>query len=393
MACARALHRAGKDFRLLESSDALGGRIQTDVERGFLLDRGFQVILTAYPEFKSQFASEQLDLKTFYPGALIRSQGRWQRLADPLRRPLASARSLFNSIGSVEDKLRVGQLKFFPGSLDSLPPNLSTAECLASLKFSPSMRERFWKPFLGGVFLEPELTTAAAKFASVFRYFSEGDIAIPARGMRAIPEALSRELPANRIQLNTRVQAIDGKSARLDDGSSLAADHIVIATPEMENARLLKLGNSQLSSNRTRCFYFEAPRLQPNDEPILALNGDRSGPVNNATIMTAVSSAYAPRDRRLVSATVIDPDWIDHPDALELTRLQIQDWFPSPISEWRFLKEYDIRSALPRQTEFHNKPLILQSGLYQCGDHCGLASLNTALETGKKVAEAIIESS
>ncbi len=43
---------AGIPFLLLEASDGVGGRVRTDAEAGFLLDRGFQIFLTSYPECK-----------------------------------------------------------------------------------------------------------------------------------------------------------------------------------------------------------------------------------------------------------------------------------------------------------------------------------------------------
>jgi len=50
LSCAHRLHQAGVPFTLLEASDVPGGRVRTDRYEGFLLDRGFQVLLTAYPE-------------------------------------------------------------------------------------------------------------------------------------------------------------------------------------------------------------------------------------------------------------------------------------------------------------------------------------------------------
>ncbi len=50
LCCARRLCGAGVTCRVLEASDAVGGRVRTDRMDGFLLDRGFQVLLTAYPE-------------------------------------------------------------------------------------------------------------------------------------------------------------------------------------------------------------------------------------------------------------------------------------------------------------------------------------------------------
>ena len=52
LSCAISLEAAGLSVTLLEASDAPGGRVRTDVVEGFRLDRGFQVMLTAYPEAK-----------------------------------------------------------------------------------------------------------------------------------------------------------------------------------------------------------------------------------------------------------------------------------------------------------------------------------------------------
>jgi phytoene dehydrogenase-like protein len=47
------LQRQGRKVHLLEATDRAGGRVKTDVYNGFLLDRGFQVLLTDYPEAKA----------------------------------------------------------------------------------------------------------------------------------------------------------------------------------------------------------------------------------------------------------------------------------------------------------------------------------------------------
>ena len=44
---------------MLEASDGIGGRVRRDEVHGFRLDRGFQVLLTSYPE-----AQESLDYGT-----------------------------------------------------------------------------------------------------------------------------------------------------------------------------------------------------------------------------------------------------------------------------------------------------------------------------------------
>ena len=71
---------AGRPFLLLEKSDAPGGRIATDHYEGFKLDRGFQVLLTAYPEAEKALDYPSLKLRNFYNGSRVWFQGRFSRL-------------------------------------------------------------------------------------------------------------------------------------------------------------------------------------------------------------------------------------------------------------------------------------------------------------------------
>ena len=73
LCCARRLQQAGVPFLLLEASDAVGGRVRTDVVDGFRLDRGFQVFLSSYPEARATLDYDALQLRPFLPGALVRS--------------------------------------------------------------------------------------------------------------------------------------------------------------------------------------------------------------------------------------------------------------------------------------------------------------------------------
>ena len=87
LCCARELVRNSVEVLLLESQDGVGGRVRTDVVDGFRLDRGFQVLQTAYPEARRQLDYKSLRLHNFAPGALIRSEIRTVVMSDPWRRP------------------------------------------------------------------------------------------------------------------------------------------------------------------------------------------------------------------------------------------------------------------------------------------------------------------
>ena len=83
LCAARRLHEAGVSFQILEGSDGIGGRIRTDHMDGFLLDRGFQVLLTAYPEARAVLDYAALDLKKFTPGTLSWFAGRLNQFSKP----------------------------------------------------------------------------------------------------------------------------------------------------------------------------------------------------------------------------------------------------------------------------------------------------------------------
>ena len=72
LAAANELSRLGHQVTVLEASDGPGGRVRTDEVDGYRLDRGFQILLDAYPEANAQLDYEALNLKPFSPGAMIR---------------------------------------------------------------------------------------------------------------------------------------------------------------------------------------------------------------------------------------------------------------------------------------------------------------------------------
>lgn len=390
LACARRLHAAGRSFLICEAADRVGGRVATDVSEGYRLDRGFQVLLTGYPEARRLLDDDTLNLRHFYPGALVRHGGKWHRVADPFRHPIDGLRGAFNPIGSLSDKLRVGWLRLGGFDFSRHADDLTTLEALRAEGFSQSMIERFFRPFLGGVFLENQLDTTVRKLEFVMRNFARGETAIPALGMAEIPRQLAALLPAAAIRLNTRVEAIDENGVHLDGGEILSTKAVVIATEAGGAERLLGRSNPPADFNGVTCLYFAAPNA-PVNEPILLLNGDGAGPINNLTVLSAVSPDYAPPGRHLISISVVDPEAAAAPDLEERVRRQLIDWFGAGTQAWELLRIQSIPHAVPSQRVAQVKPVRLRKGLYQCGDHCGIASIDTALASGTAAAEAVLE--
>lgn len=390
LACARTLHDAGRGFLICEAAERVGGRVATDVCDGYRLDRGFQVLLTAYPEARRLLDYEALDLRRFYPGALVRHGGKWHRVADPFRHPIDGLLGVFNPIGSLTDKLRVGWSRLGGFDYSRHKSGLTTLEALRSEGFSDSMIERFFRPFLGGVFLENQLDTTVRKLEFVMRNFARGDTAIPALGMAEIPKQLAAALPASAIRLNTRVESIDEHHVYLEGGEIITAKAVVIATEGGAAERFLGQGNPLTDSNGVTCLYFTAPTA-PVGEPVLLLNGEGAGPINHLTVLSAVSPDYAPPGRHLISLSVVDPEAAAVPDLEGTVRRQLVDWFGAGTKAWELLRIDRIPHAVPSQREAPEKPARLRKGLYQCGDHCGIASIDTALVSGTAAGKAVLE--
>jgi predicted NAD/FAD-dependent oxidoreductase len=67
------------------------------------------------------------------------------------------------------------------------------------------------------------------------------------------------------------------------------------------------------------------------------------------------------------------------------------EWFGGGVENWRLLRIDRIPDAVPSQRVSEEKSARVRKGVYQCGDHCGIASIDTALASGTAAAEAILK--
>ncbi len=395
LACARRLHNQGIPVRLLEASDSVGGRIQTDRQDGYLLDRGFQVLQTAYPEARRELDFSTLNLHCFAPGAMIRFRGRFYTLADPLRRPRKLLETLTAPIGGVADRLRLLRLahRVTRGPMESifLQSESTAMDFLEAEGFSAAMIKRFFVPFFGGVCLDPQIQASSRVLLYVLRMFAGGEAALPARGMAEISRQLAASIPPEWVQTGTRVHRIDNGSVRLDDGRNIPARAVVVATEGPEAARLLGSGYRQTSVAET-CLYFSCDQA-PWHPSYLLLNGEGGGPINNVAFPSRVSPEYAPTGKSLVSVVVLgNPDENDTILANQVQE-QLIDWFGTQVRRWSHLKTYRITHALPDQSPPTRNPFCpenqVRSGLFACGEYGSLPGIQWALLSGRRTADAV----
>ncbi len=371
LTCARTLLRAGLDVAVLETGDAPGGRVRTDVVDGFRLDRGFQVLPTSYPEARRELDYGSLELRPFARGAIVRVDGRFRRVADPRGHIVRGVRSLAGGVVTPRDL--PGLFRLERGDHDET----TTAEALRGAAISSRARDAFLSPFLRGITLDPRLETSSAFLSFVLQAFAAAPAALPARGMAAIPEQLADGL---NVQTGAHVATVGPSAVTLESGRTLAARAVVVAAAGIVDEPIR-------GWNAVSCASFAAAHA-PLRGPWLVLDGDRSGPVNNLCVPSEVAATYAPAGRALISASVLGAGDVD----LDAVRHQLRTWFGRQVDDWSHLHTHVIPRALPTYPAGASllRPPRLTPGLYACGDHREHPSLNGALASGRRAAEAVL---
>ena len=392
LAAAREIQRHGHSVIVLESSDAVGGRVRTDIVDGFQLDRGFQVMLTAYPELQSQVDMRALDLRPFDPGALVWRNGKGHAVSDPFRKPQTLATTAFAPIGSVFDKARIVVLRARvmrrrPAALLG-GQDVSTDVALRAFGFSTKIINRFFRPLFGGIQLDPHLATSRRMFDVIFRSLSEGQSVLPSRGMHALPLQMASRLSEGTVHLNTRVSTVDGAKVTLASGETITARAVVVATDGPTASSLL--GIPIVESRKVGCVYFSAD-TPPTKEKYVVLDGTGNGPVLNVAVISNVAPSYAPAEKHLIVAAL--PGVTDG-DLEAMSREQLRSWWGPQVNDWKHLRTYVINHGGPVQKPpFSPKQRVdLGNGLFVCGDHRDTGSIQGAMFSGRRCGEAVVRS-
>ena len=141
------------------------------------------------------------------------------------------------------------------------------------------------------------------------------------------------------------------------------------------------------------CLYFVAHK-PPVTEPILILDGENAGPVTNLAVDSNVAPSYAPPGASLIQATVVGNPEITDLDLEAKSREQLTRWFGPEVSDWRLLRIYRIKKALPDQIpptpDPLSQPVRVNPWLFVCGEYQSLSSIHWAMVSGRRAAEAVI---
>ena len=405
LVAARRLAAAGADVTVLERRSTVGGRVRTETRDGFTLDRGFQVLFTAYPAVRRELDLAALDLRYFTPGAVIARPGSRSVLSDPLRDLRSAPASIRNDEVTFTDKVRTLFLRQHVDTRTESEIFRSADRPIRSYLrewgFSDDYIDNFVAPFYGGITLDRSLSTSKRVFEYTFKALSDGRIAVPAAGMAAIPEQLAARARSTgaSIRLSEGVESVtdhgDGVTVETDAGT-IDADALVVATDPKEAKRLT--GVAEIPTDARGCVtqHYRLPEdVAPTTRRKLLLNAGDPSP-NTVVPMSEIAPEYAPDGEALLNATFLGDAALDR-DAGALadeTRLTLESWYPDrdfadldPVRTHRIeFAQFDQPPGVHETLPDHRAP---GGRTYLAGDYTAWSSIQGAMRSGREAAKAV----
>ena len=391
LACARRLTQLGRPTLVLESSDDVGGRVRTDIVEGFTIDRGFQVLNTGYPALR-RLNVKALELRTFPQAVRVLHGEHVDTIASPLASPLAALRAATTDL--VGRKAKVGlasyglRLTLTPPSAVKGREDVSATQAWQE-SISPEAIERLLVPFISGVVLEPEPTASRIFTDLMMQLFVSGRSAVPAAGMQELPRQLALALPRGAVRLETPVLRVAGDHVEVADGQRIDGAAVVVATDPWAAETFVPELEPLPPARGVTTYYFAAPAWR-RAQPALAVTADRSG-LANSVILTATAPEYSTDGRALIATSVFhrDAEPVLGADTAEALARRLHE---APDASWELVATRTIPRALPAMPP----PLTLrkpvwfpQTGVWVAGDHRDTSSIQGALVSGHRVANAV----
>lgn len=385
---AQVLHQAGREVLVLEAGEEVGGRVRTETLDGFRCDRGFQLLNPAYPAAKAALDMAKLDLHAFGRGVEVRDGSRVATLVDPTRRPQDTGKLLTS--GYIRPK-QIAKLTAWlaPTGRAETDDDTTLRESLGAAGVHGKLRTQVLERFLAGVLLEDTGETSAQFVRSLIGYFLRGTPALPSQGMQAIPAQMAAPLRQH-IRLGERAVAVRPGSVTTE-GGQYTAEGVVLATDPRTAHELAGAGGPAPRMHGVVTDWFAADDA-PTDAPLLRLEARaQAGPVLNAVVVSNAVPSYAPAGRHLLqTSSLLEPGRA--PASVAQVTAHLRAIYPGLDNSLEHLTRHEIRDALPAvPPPYEPRPqVLLEPGLALAGDHRGGASIQGALESGARAAQALL---
>ncbi len=392
LTAAKVLENHGYHPEIFEATDAVGGRIKTDLIKDHRLDHGFQVLLGAYPKAKQYLDYQSLDLKSLKPGAVIFKNGKKNIIGDPIRDSSLLMSSVFSGIASLADKWKILKLNL---ELKKLSPEelfdqdeTTTLDYLKNKGFSDNIIRNFFRPFFSGIFLEPDLRTSSRMFCFVFKMFGEGNALIPSLGMGEISKQLSEDLHQTKIHFNSTVEQVTDSKLTLKNGREIKSHFTIIASEA--SSLVSNLRNQKTEWKSCHCFYFTSKSAEIKGR-IIGLIADENALINNIFYHSSLRDSSSAE--HLLSVTVVKETDLNAEQLEFRIRKELKEFCHIEVED--LLKHYEIKRALPdiRPAHYGIMPTEtrLNNRIFLAGDQLLNGSQNAAMLSGERAALGVIE--
>lgn len=386
-------------MHVFEGAAQVGGRVRTERVGGFLLDRGFHLLHTAYPEFRHFVDVKRLRVKPVYNGALVRFNGDFSLLANPGRQFADILSTFVAGNANWKDKLKMVRLLAEANAVseDNLLSggDITALEYFQARGFSEKFINSFFKPFLASTFLDNDLSTPSRLALFVFKMFSKGMVGLPEKGIGALPEQIASKLQEGTVHLQSKVKKVSGAGIQLLKGDFITADRVLIATSPLALPELLPDYHTDLDSRHVTCLYFAADTA-PVSKPVVVLNGEDKGLVNNLCVVDRIQPSYAPEGNHLVAVHVTRPHELDDEELIDEVLKEMAGWFGVKVNTWEHLKTYHIKYARPCESKPDDRSgryaAQYSDTVFICGDHLSYGSMNAAIRSGREAADLLHKS-
>ncbi len=383
------LEKEGYKPIIIEQTDGVGGRVKTIHEKGYALDLGFQVLLSAYPLANKYLDMDKLELRKLASGALVYANGKSHLIGDPLRNWRVLIPTMLAGIGSIGDKLKILKLntRLKHKSLDEIfaSPESTTEEYLIEFGFSSKIIDRFFKPFFAGIFLEPDLRTSSRMFEFVYKMFGEGYATIPKLGIGGISQQLKNKLHHTEFIFNAEVERVTNEHVLMTSGEKKTHEGVIIAGNA--SALLNSPIDKELAWKSCMCLYFEVDQTNiPNNT--IALIAEPDNYANNLYAYTDASTG-----KTILSVTTLRHSEKPEKAIIDKVITEVKQYAGS--LEVSYIQHYTINQALPdiqnlRMTAQPSESQVLEN-VFLAGDYLFNGSLNAAMESGRLAAQGMIQ--
>jgi phytoene dehydrogenase-like protein len=405
LTAARLLHHAGFPVRVFEAEPEIGGRTRSHRSPdGFIIDRGFQILLSAYPALQRHADLDALGARPFASGAHVWTGARLVPLRNPLRHPWGIVRDLTSPVLDTGDRLRLVRAAFelarapwtTAAEAADVAPDASALDALHAHGFSEAFVDRFARPFWGGIALDPSLSFSAGVMRFTSKMFLAGDAVLLREGAGTLPRAVAAGLPASTIATSTPVESLVVENGRVTGvrvgGETVPAAAVVVAADPPAAARLT--GIDTLPTEPVGCVtVYLATEQDPGIGTMLVVDGTGRQPVNHVAPLSAVQPGYAPAGQHLLAAVLLGDESLARDDRangeiaarsvatmLGIARPGVVEVVRVPFSLYR--QPPGIHRVLPDATT--GVP-----GVFLAGDATVDASVNGAIMSGEDAAHAV----